>query len=127
MTSDEMTSVLEAGCEDRYDYFLSAVAENRDIWILVNGNQQFLKIYDEDDGIEYLPVWPDRTFAAAYGDDASGLEPKSISLPEFFKKWIDGLTRDGLQVGVFPGSDATVWMLTPSELKNDLQEAMSAP
>ncbi|GAA3965115.1 DUF2750 domain-containing protein [Allohahella marinimesophila] len=127
MKTDEMASVLGSSCEERYDYFLTAVGEHRDIWIVVNNDQQFLKIYDEDDGIEYLPVWPDRAFAAAYCEDAADLAPKSIAVPEFFKKWIDGLTRDGLQVGVFPGSDATVWMMAPSELKSDLQEELSQP
>ena len=85
----------------------------------------FLKILDEDDGTEYVPVWPRSEFAEAYAAKSGDLIPKSISVPEFFRKWIEGLTRDNLQIGVFPGLDSDIWLTTPSEFRNDLKDAMS--
>jgi len=53
------------------------------------------------------------------------LSPKSIAVPEFFAKWISGLEGDGLQVGVFPGAGADVWVMEPAEVKSDLQDEFS--
>mgnify|MGYP000078831389 FL=1 len=125
MSDDQLKEILNLGCEERYDYFLSKVGEDKEIWILVNGDNQFLKIYAEDDSFEYLPVWPELDFATEYSKDTQDLSPKSISLPEFFKKWIPGLKKDGVDIGVFPGLEDELWVMEPSELKNDIQDEIS--
>ncbi|MGM0766761.1 MAG: DUF2750 domain-containing protein [Pseudomonadota bacterium] len=126
MTNDELNAVLQLDGEERYDYFLSQVGEEREIWILVNADNRFLKIASDDGEIEYLPVWPGAAFAAEYAKGADELSPKSISLPDFFKKWVPGLANDGLDVGVFPGLDKTLWITEPDELKRDLQDELSS-
>lgn len=125
MSSEELQRVLGLSGEERYDYFLDQVVAEREIWILVNPENRFLKIVSEDDGVEHLPVWPGPEFAAEYAQGADGLSPKGIALPDFFRKWVPGLTSDGLAVGVFPGSDKTVWITEPDELRTDLQEVLS--
>lgn len=125
MSNNGLAEVLGLDGEERYDYFLSQVGEEREIWILVNTENCFLKISSEEDGVEYLPVWPAQAFAAEYANGAEDLSPKSISLPDFFRKWVPGLTKDGLEVGVLPGLDKTVWITEAEELKRDLQDAMS--
>ena len=126
MSDNPLTQVLEMDGEERYDYFLDRVVEEREIWILVNADNQFLKIVSEEDGVGYLPVWPGEDFAADYAKGEDGLSPKAISLPDFFRKWVPGLSKDGLEVGVFPGADRELWITGPDELKGDLQEVMSA-
>jgi len=125
MTPNTLESILGLSCEERYDYFLSKVSEEKEVWILVNEDRQFLKIYAEDEKFEYLPVWPESDFAIEYSKDAKELSPKSISLPELFKKWVPGLKKSGLEIGVFPGLDADVWITEPSELQSDLQDELS--
>lgn len=126
MSNDQLKDVLELDGEERYDYFLSQVVEEREIWILVNSENRFLKIASEDADLEHVPVWPSADFAAEYAKGSDDLSPKSIALPDFFKKWVPGLTKDGLEVGVFPGLDQTVWITEPEELKRDLQEELSS-
>ena len=126
MNSDELARIIEMDGEERYDYFLTQVGEEREIWILVNSESRFLKIASDDGDVEYLPVWPDAVFTSAYAEGADDLSPKSVSLPDFFRKWVPGLTNDGLDVGAFPGLDKTVWITEPEELKRDLQDVMSA-
>jgi hypothetical protein len=122
-----LKDLMSMDCEDRYDYFLSIVGEEREIWILINNDNQFLKIFSEEEGFEYLPVWPEDEFAQEYAEAAGdNLTPKSIALPEFLNKWVSGLQRDGLEVGVFPGVDKSVWIIEPSELKTDIQEELSS-
>lgn len=125
MSSNEQNQVMEMDGEERYDYFLNQVAEDREIWILVNNDSRFLKIASDDGDVEYLPVWPAAAFASEYASGGEELTPRSISLPDFFRKWVPGLTKDGLDVGVFPGLDKTVWITEPAELKQDLQDVMS--
>jgi len=125
MSDDQLKEILNLGCEERYDYFLSKVGEDKEIWILVNKESQFLKIFAEDDSFEYLPVWPELDFATEYSKDTQDLSPKSISLPEFFKKWVPGLKKDSVDIGVFPGLEDELWVMEPSELKNDLQDEIS--
>lgn len=126
MSDNPLTDVLEMDGEERYDYFLDAVAEEREIWILVNADNHFLKIVSEDDGVSYLPVWPSQDFAADYARCSGDLSPKVLSLPDFFQKWVPGLGKDGVEVGVFPGADSELWITGAQELKGDLQDVMSS-
>lgn len=125
MSNEQLTSVLEMSGEERYDYFLSQVLEDREIWILINSENRFLSIVSDDDGLAHLPVWPSSDFAVEYARGSDDLTPKSLSLPDFFRKWVPGLSKDGLQVGVFPGADQTLWITEADELKKDLQAELS--
>ncbi|MCH8497927.1 MAG: DUF2750 domain-containing protein [Marinobacter sp.] len=125
MDNQALTQLLSLDGEERYDHFLSLVAEEREIWILVNSENRFLKIASDEDGMQYLPVWPAEVFALNYAQGSDDLTPLCITLPDFFRKWVPGLSRDGLEVGVFPGLDSTLWITEAEELKRDLQDAMS--
>lgn len=125
MNNEGLAEIIGMDGEERYDYFLTQVGEEREIWILVNDESRFLKIASDDGDVEYLPVWPASEFAAEYAQGTDDLSPRSISLVDFFRKWVPGLTKDGLDVGVFPGLDKTVWITEPEELKRDLQDVMS--
>ncbi|NWN91166.1 DUF2750 domain-containing protein [Marinobacter adhaerens] len=126
MSNEQLTSVLEMSGEERYDYFLSQVLEDREVWILINSENRFLSIVSDDDGLAHLPVWPSSEFAVEYAKGSDDLTPKSLSLPDFFRKWVPGLSKDGLQVGVFPGTDQTLWITEADELKKDLQAELSS-
>ncbi|WP_346837064.1 DUF2750 domain-containing protein [Microbulbifer sp. SAOS-129_SWC] len=126
MSKEELQAILELSTEDRYEVFLDLVGDEREVWILINPEQHFLKLHAEEQGdIEYLPVWPAAEFAAAYAGDDSDLAPKSIALPQFLKKWLSGLERDGIEIGVFPGPDGSVWITEPKDLEQDLRDELS--
>lgn len=121
-----LEEIEKLDCESRYEIFLELVAEERDIWILINEDNEFLTNHLEDGETKYLPVWPSSDFAQRYCEKSSEkLIPKSISVPQFFSKWVSGLEGDDLQVGVFPISGMDVWIMEPSEFKSDLQEEFS--
>lgn len=118
--------ILEASCEERFEFFLAMVADAREVWILINEQKEFLKIHSPDDGIEYLPVFPHAYFAQEYSKTSQEkLTAKSIPLPEFLAKWVSGMERDGLDVGVFPISGSDVWLMEAAELKADIQAELS--
>ena len=127
MNSNDLDYAKTLKEEERYDFFLDVVAQEREIWILVNDQQEFLKIASDDSGDEVLPVWPHEALALDYSKaSVQPLVAKSISLPDFFMKWVAGLEGDNLSVGVFPGPEDDVWVMTPAELKSDLQDAISS-
>ncbi|MFC6632410.1 DUF2750 domain-containing protein [Microbulbifer taiwanensis] len=126
MNNDELQAILGLDTEDRFEYFLDLVGEEREVWILVNSQEHFLKLHsDEHGGFEYLPVWPAAEFAAAYAGDDTELKPRSIPLPQFLKRWLPGLDRDGIEIGIFPGGDKSVWITEPSDLEQDLRDELS--
>lgn len=125
MSDIPLAELRQMDGEERYDYFLDTVATDREFWILVNGDNCFLKIVSEADGVSYLPVWPHEALAVDYASDDAGLTPRAVALPDFFKKWVPGLARDDLDVGVFPGEEGALWITPPEELMRDLQDVMS--
>jgi len=127
MHEDTNGENTELDFEARYDAFLSLVADTREIWILVNADHAFLKIYSEEDAQEYVPVWPSAATAREYAQSLDeSLSPKALSVPEFYQRWVPGLSKDEIEVGVFPTSDAYIWLTSAKELKQDLDDAMSA-
>ncbi len=126
MSQNEVSEILGLDCEARYEYFLDAVGEEREIWILINSDEHFLKLHSEDQGgFEYLPLWPSEAFAEAYAASESDLKAKSIPLPQFLNRWLPGLEKDAIEVGVFPGADNSVWITEPADLEQDLREELS--
>ncbi|WP_444896443.1 DUF2750 domain-containing protein [Microbulbifer sp. SSSA005] len=126
MSTPDLSEITNLSCEDRYEYFLSIAGEEREIWILIDSQNCFLKIHtDEDGGFEYLPVWPSAEFSQAYAENEADLTPKSIPLPQFLKKWLSGLRNDGIEIGVFPAPDKSVWITNSEELETDLREELN--
>ncbi|BBM02389.1 DUF2750 domain-containing protein [Microbulbifer sp. GL-2] len=127
MSNPDLNEVNKLSCEDRYEYFLSVIGEEREVWILIDSQNCFLKIHtDEDGGFEYLPVWPNSELAKAYAEGETGLTPKSIPLPQFLRKWLPGLKSDDIEIGVFPAADKSVWITGTEELENDLREELAS-
>ncbi|WP_066965807.1 DUF2750 domain-containing protein [Microbulbifer sp. Q7] len=126
MSTDDLKAILDLDCEARYEYFLDLVGEEREIWILINRDEHFLKLHSEDQGgFEYLPIWPSTEFAEAFATEDSELQPRSVPLPQFLNRWLPGLEKDGIDIGVFPGSDESVWITGPNDLGNDLREELN--
>ncbi len=126
MTEVSVDEILALDGEQRFDVFLNIVAEERELWVLVNEYGEFLKIYSDEHGFEYMPVWPHTDFTIEQVSDSTGkLSPMSITVPVFFSKWVTGLEKDKIQVGVFPGTGDDVCIMTASEVKSELQDAFS--
>ncbi|WP_299591715.1 DUF2750 domain-containing protein [uncultured Microbulbifer sp.] len=126
MNAEELQAIIDLDCEARYEYFLDVTGEEREIWILINSDEHFLKLHSEDQGgFEYLPVWPTTEFAEAYAANDSDLQPKNIPLPQFLNRWLPGLKKDGIEIGVFPGSDKSIWITEATDLEQDLREELN--
>lgn len=126
VSEKQLENILQLGCETRYDYFLNKVADWGELWILVNAEQQFLKLYAEDEDLEYVPVWPHEIFAQHYASNLEEpLQPRKLDLETFFERWLPGLTRDGLSIDIFPVQDDNVLLVTPAEFRDDLEARLA--
>ena len=127
MNRDDFEQVLKLGCAERYELCLAMIAEERDIWIAVDANNEFLIIESDEEDLETLPIWPSAQFAEKYCSPLDDkLVAKSISVPEFFRKWVPGLIADCLELSVFPTSADDVSIVDAEHFKSDLQEEMSS-
>lgn len=122
LSEKQFENMLQLDCQKRYDYFLNKVADWGELWILINAEQQFLKLYSVEDDLEYVPVWPHEKFAMHYAETSDEpLQAKMLDLETFFERWIPGLKRDGLSIDIFPVQDDNVMIVTPVEFQNDLE------
>lgn len=79
------------------------------------------------DGVRSMPFWSLRSRADrvihqvdAYAD----FEPVEVSVDEFRQRWLPGLARDGLLVGLnWSGAGATGYDLTPEDVERNLGTA----
>lgn len=125
--TNKLIEITSLPSEERYDYFLSQVADERELWVLVNANDEFLKLHSDELNVEALLVWPSTDLALQYAQETGeSLAPKSIALPQFFMKWVAGLEGDGLLVNVFPNQTDDAWLIEPKELKAELQDVINS-
>lgn len=126
LSEKQVENILQFNCEQRYDYFLNKVADWGELWILVNDDQLFLKLYSEDDDLDYVPVWPHQRFAESYAANLDEpLQPRKLELDTFFERWLPGLSRDGLSINIFPVQDENVLIVTPAEFREDLEARLA--
>ena len=53
------------------------------------------------------------------------LTPSVLSLPEFLTKWVAGLSKDKLMVGVFPIYQEDVWIDEAESIKSEIQTILA--
>lgn len=79
------------------------------------------------EGVRSMPFWSLRSRADRVIDQVdayAGFEPVEVSLDEFRQRWLPGLARDGLLVGLnWSGASATGYDLTPEDLERNLGTA----
>lgn len=76
------------------------------------------------DGVRSMPFWSLRSRAdrvIAQVDAYADFESVEVGLDEFLHRWLPGLARDGLLVGLnWSGARATGYDLTPEDLERNL-------
>ena len=119
MHPKKMASVMRMNGADRFSYFVRKVADFELLWGLFDDGWAIAA--DADDA-QVLPLWPEKEFAAACAENEwSSFRPVEISLGDLLDSWVDGLTKDGLGVAVFPTIENKGVVVTPIDLRNALQ------
>lgn len=118
LSPKEFHTVAGLGAEDRFDYFVEAVAESRQVWTLGRDEGTVLLSFEGDD---CLPVWPHPDFAEQWvSGDWSDCRPLSIDMSAWLERWLPGLQRDGVALAVFPSTEEEGMVIEPEELKETL-------
>ena len=121
----EYESVRTLPDEERYEYFVSRVADTQRLWGLKSPGGDWAFATDED-GTEVVAVWPHERYAGACADGPWADDgPEAISLEDWFARWTPGLERDGHGIAVFPTADGAGARVTPARLRRDLEQALS--
>ncbi|TRY32582.1 DUF2750 domain-containing protein [Aliiglaciecola sp. M165] len=123
LSSDEFVEISKLQPEERFDYALTAMVENRELWGLFGENGWLLLQAEED---ACVPIWPHESFAKAWEkDDFPDCTPKKIDLDAWLNQWLPGMQKNGTLVLVFPiGDDEEGIMLEASEVLACFAEQM---
>jgi len=121
LTSTLLDTVNNMSAEQRYDYVISTLVDQKEVWGL-SSDSGWLILPDEDE--EHLPVWPHAQLAKAWAmGDFADCQPKAITLDDWLDKWLPGMIEDGLLIAVCPGIDNDSIIVAADELLDELRDA----
>lgn len=105
--------------------FYSEVAMARRVWGIKDSDG--FPAPKSSDGGRAMPFWSSERRAIIIVETVpayNGFEPVSIDLNEFCTRWIPGLEKDGLMVGLnWSGERATGYDVSPSDILRNLDSA----
>lgn len=120
LTKDQIKNTLALSDEQRVHYLLKEVAQNKEIWILVDEHGCVMLNTEEEDCV---PVWPNQEFAIAWATgDWQDCKPEAISLTIWLNRWTPGLEDDELSIVVFPSENEQGLVYAPEELAFELSK-----
>ena len=123
LTNSELSALSMLSPEGRYDYFVTKIAANREVWSLQSDDGWVVMRSEDED--ECLPVWPHPDFAAQWAnEDWAGCTPAAISLDAWIDRWTPGMEADGTLLAVFPDDEGEGTIVTPTELLASIEAAL---
>lgn len=122
LTVAELNRITALDAEQRYEYFIQAVADLEQIWILTD-DDGFVLVSAEDD--RCIPVWPHAELAEQWIEgEWSNCQAQAVDVDTWLDKWTSGLESDELVIAVLPDTDGPGVVVTPAELAETLLTAM---
>jgi len=110
---------------ERLEAFCREVAQSKTVWAVKDANG-FPAPFGTD-GKRAMPFWSSQLRAlqlVSIAPQFTGFEPVPLDWEVFCGRWLPGLERDGLLVGVnWVGLRASGFDLLPSELKVNVEAA----
>jgi len=123
MNNMKLLNVQSLDLDKRLEYFIRKVADTELIWGSY-GDNGWLLLSDEN-GRKIVPFWPEREFVNEYNiTHKYEYFPKEMDLYYFLNKWINGLTKDKIDIAVFPVMKKESFIITPLELKVLLEDEL---
>jgi hypothetical protein len=121
LTADDLNKLSLLDAEQRYDYFIQAVADLEKIWILVDEEGFVLVDADEE---RCIPVWPHAELAELWiNGDWAQCQAQAVDIATWLDKWTTGLDGDELAIAVFPHAAEPGVVIGPEEFSETLIEA----
>jgi len=122
LSRSEHLATLKLSNHQRYQHFIAKVVANGEIWSLANSDGW---VTLTSDGDNCLPVWPHADYASEWANgDWADCAPKAVALDVWLERWTKGLTDDETLLVVFPNLKEEALLVEPSELDDDLRDAL---
>ncbi len=122
MHDKKIANVLSMSPEERLGYFVRKVSDFEEVWGLFDDGWT---TSETDDGAKVISFWPEQAFADKCAvEQWSSYLPKVISLSDFIEKWLPGMEKDGVLMGIFQTPENKAVVLAPSELLEMLNEEL---
>ena len=110
---------MKLSAEERQELVVSYVAKAKEIW-MIQGSEGFV-MFEGGESVQ-LPVFPHRDLAQKFVD-INEIEGQcvSVELAEFKETWLPGLTKNGVELVMFPTtSDVENLVMTADDLAAEL-------
>jgi hypothetical protein len=121
LSAADIAKITQLDAEQRYQYFIDAVADLEQIWILTD-DEGFVLVTAEDE--RCIPVWPHAEMASLWIEgDWAQCKAQAVDIATWLDKWTAGLNGDELMVAVFPHADQPGVVVEPEELAEALLDA----
>tara|TARA_Y100000296_G_scaffold9649_1_gene11171 strand:- start:298 stop:693 length:396 start_codon:yes stop_codon:yes gene_type:complete len=110
---------MKLSAEERQELVVSYIAKAKEIW-MIQGSEGFV-MFEGGKSVQ-LPVFPHRDLAQKFVD-INEIEGQcvSVELAEFKETWLPGLTKNGVELVMFPTtSDVENLVMTAEDLAAEL-------
>lgn len=110
---------MKLSAEERQELVVSYIAKAKEIW-MIQGSEGFV-MFEGGESVQ-LPVFPHRDLAQKFVD-INEIEGQcvSVELAEFKETWLPGLTKNGVELVMFPTtSDVENLVMTAKDLAAEL-------
>lgn len=110
---------MKLSAEERQELVVSYIAKAKEIW-MIQGSEGFV-MFEGGESVQ-LPVFPHRDLAQKFVE-INEIEGQcvSVELTEFTETWLPGLTKNGVELVMFPTtSDVENLVMTAEDLAAEL-------
>ncbi|MFN0013016.1 MAG: DUF2750 domain-containing protein [Saprospiraceae bacterium] len=122
LTQRQVEEILAKKPESRYKYFIRTSAAHEEVWGLVEGEDGWLLLEDDEDDSDVFAVFPNAEFAEIFREKGGFDEfnVQALDLAEFLE-WLSDFEEDKMKIAVFPTPDFQCAVMTPDRLRVDFQ------
>ena len=102
-----------------YKSIIEQIKLNKKVWLL-QAMEGAYAMFEDNNGQEYIPVWPNEEMASKYiVDDWSGYKSETMPFYEFIN-WLVELNDDNVKIAISDGNDNMIIPIEAIKFKNDL-------
>lgn len=104
---------------ERYQYLIDKIIELRKVWLL-KADEGMYAMLEDNNGQEYIPVWPEEKHTKAYiQDDWVEYQTEEMKIYDLIN-WMKELSDDKIKIAAFPDENFKIIPIDPLEIKNHL-------
>ncbi|MEX8193887.1 DUF2750 domain-containing protein [Comamonas guangdongensis] len=124
LNRQQFQAVSALAGHQRYRHFIGRVSDWQFVWGL--RNEDGWVTASDSNGNLVSPFWPHPDYAIVCADgEWAGNSPASIEVRHFLSRWLPGMEKDGLLAAVFPTPTIQGVVVSPRQLKKDIEEELS--